>query len=78
MPKHAYWVVTCKTPKCGLIPAKYIGEHDGRPIYILPGEGPGWWDFECGICGKAHRYTRDDLHATVLDFPPPPEFPGWW
>ena len=44
--KHAYWVVTCKTPNCGLIIAKYIGVHDGRPIYILPSEGPGWWDFD--------------------------------
>lgn len=74
--KHAWWVVTCKTPNCGVIAAKYIGLHDGRPIYILPGEGPEWWDFQCGTCGKTHTYTREDLRATTLDFPPPPETRG--
>jgi hypothetical protein len=76
--KYAYWVVTCKTAGCGLIIAKYIGLHDGRPIYILPDEGPGWWEFECGTCNKLHTYTRDDLCATSLDFPPPSEFRAWW
>ena len=76
--KHAYWVVSCKTRKCGIIVAKYIGEHDGRPIYTLPSKMPAWFHFQCGTCEKAHRYKRVDLQASVLDFAPPADFQAWW
>lgn len=78
-PKHAFWFVTCKNPKCAAtIIAKHIGEHDGRPMYFLPTDGRGWWDFQCGECGQGHRYTRQDLKTLALDSAPPPTFQGWW
>ena len=76
--KHAWWIVRCKSPKCGIILVSYIGVHDGRPMYVLPTEGPGWWEYECGECGKLHRYTRNDLELQSLDFPPEPGFRSWF
>jgi hypothetical protein len=77
--KFAYWVAFCKSKGCfACHVAKFIGQHDGRPVYFLPDEMPGWFDFECGDCHTIHRYTRDDLEVEVLDVPPPPGFPEWW
>ncbi len=50
MDEHCYWAVDCKTPNCGTRNMlKYIGIHEGQPIYFLPTEGPGWFDFECFV-----------------------------
>jgi hypothetical protein len=76
--KHACWAVTCKTPKCRVIVAKYIGEHDSRPVYTLPSDIPGWFHLKCRTCGKEHRYTRDDFRVTGLDSAPPADFQPCW
>lgn len=76
--KYAYWGVICKTPNCGLIPAKYLGPHEGTFFYTLPDAGPGWWEVPCAGCGQTHRYTRHDLQVKALDVPPPPDFREWW
>ena len=75
--KTAYvaWAVRCKTAKCACVHVlKYIGQHDGRPTYILPDPMPGWFDLECPDCDKVHRYNRGELEVQALSAPPPPEF----
>jgi hypothetical protein len=77
--KYAYWIAKCKTPDCPTHHlAKFIGFHDVQSLYVLPDEMPGWFDFQCDRCYKVHRYMRDDLSATALDFPPPGSWPQWW
>jgi hypothetical protein len=77
--KHAYWGFRCKTPKCvEFHVVHYIGPHDGRPIYTLPTEMPGWVDWGCMACGNIHKYMRHEMELVVLDQPPPPEFEPWF
>ena len=65
----------CKTPNCNTaIPLRYIGAHTGQPIHVLPDPMPGWFDFQCGDCGKVHRYMRGDLATLKVPDPPPPGF----
>lgn len=76
---HAYWTVICKTPNClTLLITEYIGEDDGRPIYVLPSEMPGWFEYECENCHEVHRYTLDNFKATALENPPPAEYRPWF
>ena len=77
--KHAYWVVICKTPNCGSIPAKYIGPDDGHWAYELPDVGvPDSWFASCSGCGKNHRYLRDDLQVKSSEIAPPSGFQSLW
>jgi len=77
--KHAYWVVICKTPNCGAIPAKYIGPDDGHWAYELPHVGvPDSWFASCSGCGKNHRYFRDDLQVQSSESAPPSGFQSLW
>jgi len=79
MPKHVYWGFHCQTPNCQEFHiAKYIGIHDGRPIYFLPSEMPAWLEAGCIECGNIHRYKREQLETVSLDQPPPPEFVPWF
>jgi hypothetical protein len=77
--KHAYWGFRCKTPGCpDFNIVKYIGPHDGRPIYTLPEIMPGWCDWGCMGCCNIHRYMRPEMESVLLDEPPPPEFEPWF
>jgi hypothetical protein len=72
---HVSWAVNCKTARCpATIVLKYIGVHDGRSIYLLPADTFETLVFQCGVCGKAHTYTKQDLIVHQDDNPPPPEF----
>jgi hypothetical protein len=77
--KFVYWAVICKTPSCGLIPAKFLGPYDPKRFaYELPEEGPASWEISCAGCKKTYRYTRDDLQVKALDVLAPPTFADWW
>jgi hypothetical protein len=77
--KYAYWAVVCKTPTCGLIPAKFLGPIDPKKsLYERPDEALGPWDIPCAGCKKTHRYTQDDLQVKALDVLAPPNFRDWW
>jgi len=77
--QHACWGVRCLTTDCRTFHvAKVIGPHDGRPVYLLPDEMPGWFDYQCANCGIAHRYMREMLEVKLVDSLPPTDFREWW
>jgi hypothetical protein len=73
--KHVYWTILCKTPGCNTPHyLRYVGIHDGRPIYALPPSIPASFLFQCAACGKTHEYTRDNVKAASHTEPPPPDW----
>lgn len=77
--KFLAWGFKCKTSGCNHVHiAKFIGRNEGQKIMALPSVMPGWFDFQCGYCGEAHRYFRQDMELIPLDDTPPAGFQPWF
>ena len=70
---HVYCSVKCK--RCNrLLVIKYLGVHDGRAEYDVP--GPVLFKARCTNvdCREIMQYTRFDVEVIGTPEPPPPDF----
>ena len=64
--KYGFWVVRVKHLGPSTIALMYVGEYDGRPVYLRLAGLPEYFDLECVIEKKALGYPDVDLKFHLL------------